>query len=192
MIFILYRSVSWGRTSILRRQTNTDTGGRQEQTKFKHGESFSTNQALSLSWHSSKENSWCVGKKFQFLGGGLDLQDGAFSRCKIFLEHKVCIFWSLDWRVALCPISSNSLCMLILWLYIPRCVYWELFHACNQDSRMISCGASTLFWSLWCSRHTSPPPPARPPWITIYIHRHIASIFYNHHLYLLSITQHCC
>ena len=34
---------------VLRRQTNTDTGGRQEQTKFKHGESFSTNQALSLS-----------------------------------------------------------------------------------------------------------------------------------------------
>ena len=33
IIFFLYRSVSWGRTSILRRQTNTDTVGRQEQTK---------------------------------------------------------------------------------------------------------------------------------------------------------------
>ena len=33
MIFILYRSVSWGRTSILRRQTNTDAVGRQEQAK---------------------------------------------------------------------------------------------------------------------------------------------------------------
>ena len=29
-------------------------------------------------------------------------------------------------------------------------------------------------------------------YITIYIHRHIASTFYDHHLYLLSITQHCC
>ena len=123
MIFILYRSVSWGRTSIIRRQTNTDAGGRQEQTKSNMEKVFSTSQALSLSWYSSKENSWCVGKKFQFLGDGLDLQDEAFSRWKIFLEHKVCIFWSLDWRVALCPISSNSLCMLILWLYIPRCVY---------------------------------------------------------------------
>ena len=113
--------------------------------KVQHGESFSTSQALSLSWHSSKENSWCVGKKFQFLGDGLDLQDEAFSRWKIFLEHKVCIFWSLDWRVALCPISSNSLCMLILWLYIPRCVYWGRFRACNQHSQKISCGASTLF-----------------------------------------------
>ena len=131
MIFILYRSVSWGRTSILRRQTNTDAVGRQEQAKSIMEESFSTSQVLSLSWHSSKENSWCVGKKFQFLGGGLDLQGEASLGWKIFLEHKVCIFWSLDWRVALCPISSNSLCMLILWLCIPRCVYWGRFRACN-------------------------------------------------------------
>ena len=109
-----------------------------------------------------------MGKKFQFLGDGWELQGEVFWGSKISLSHTVCILWSQGWMVAPCPRFSSSLCMWNPFPCIPIYVWIAQFRVCNQRCWRTCGGGATSPWSRWCSRRTSPPPPARPPYYIYY------------------------